>query len=72
MYEDEVEDEGEYDDEDDYDDSQDGDDYHHHHHHHHGHHHHHHGMPQEYQESRNEIFKFGSNLRAEGYSHARI
>jgi Salt tolerance down-regulator len=61
LYEDEEDDE-EYDDEEDYDDSQDGDDYHHHHHH----HHHHHGLPDEYVETRREIFNFGANLMAKG------
>jgi hypothetical protein len=64
LYEDEEDDE-EYDDEEDYDDSQDGDDYHHHHHHHH--HHPHHGLPDEYVESRREIFNFGANLMAKGF-----
>lgn len=64
LYEDE-EDEEEYDDEDDYDDSQDGDDYHQHHHTHH-HHHHHHALPEEYIETRREIFNFGAHLMAKG------
>jgi len=54
-------DDEEYDDEEDYDDSQEGDDFHHHH-----HHHHHHGLPEDYIESRREIFNFGANLMAKG------
>ena len=73
LYEDE-EDEDEYDDDDEeYDESHDGDSYHHQHHHshHHHHHHHHHGMPEEYIESRREIFNFGASLKATGYSTSR-
>jgi hypothetical protein len=58
IYEDEEDDE-EYDDDDDYDDSQDGDEHYHH---------HHHGLSDEYVESRREIFNFGANLMAKGWT----
>jgi hypothetical protein len=70
---DEDEDDEDYDDDEEYDDSQDGDDYHHHHHHDHDHnhdhhHHHHHPSPEDFAESRREIFNFGASLMAKGRS----